>query len=529
MFANFDIHYSLKSVKKHNYESNTFLKEKTLKASAICYFDCGTGTFLINEKEYPIKPGTCFFLKPNMRIQMITSTEPIQLFYLTYLPISCKQIEIEYAETATIDLFKSQSIVVFSQVSIKHILLQLLGMSKNMNAHSFLKSQALFYELLHLLFTETEKGKMGYTSTIDKILDYMEQHYAELEDVGQLPFLAGLTPSSFCRAFKKATGKTPGNYLTEIRMNRAKELLVVPNSTLKEVAASIGYNDPLYFSRVFKKNVGVAPSAFNRGLNRRIAVVSNLLLQDHLLSLGITPIAAPSMPSYYRTNTGFPSYLEHQLLRSKPLVVEEKINTSELASVSPDVLIRMDFRNYKSDYLQNSSFECIYIEGFSRWQDYQRELARTLEREPIAEQVIKRINSLEERAKDNLRPFTRRGKWCIIRILPNEIRLYGNKGHALSDFFFLGLGLEPIDNISHTFYKVITLKKLITINPEKILIIWSERKDMEKVRKTSEWKELRAVKEQQIFIPNSREWDPWGPIGREHMLKESIRYFSQYM
>ena len=69
----------------------------------------------------------------------------------------------------------------------------------------------------------------------------------------------------FIRSFKRYTGLTPLQYLTSIRINKAKELLQVSNYSIQEIASIVGYEDPLYFSRIFKKQTGHAPSKFQSG------------------------------------------------------------------------------------------------------------------------------------------------------------------------------------------------------------------------------------------------------------------------
>lgn len=63
----------------------------------------------------------------------------------------------------------------------------------------------------------------------------------------------------FIRSFKDYTGYTPNQYITNIRINKAKSLLETGSFTVSEVANLVGYDNPLYFSRIFKKNVGKAP------------------------------------------------------------------------------------------------------------------------------------------------------------------------------------------------------------------------------------------------------------------------------
>ena len=91
-------------------------------------------------------------------------------------------------------------------------------------------------------------------------------------------------------------------FLNEERMKAAKELMLQNKGiTTKDVALQIGLQDEFYFSRLFKKKEGVSPSIYMKRYKERVAIVSQLFLQDHLLSLGIQPIAAPCYPSVYPT------------------------------------------------------------------------------------------------------------------------------------------------------------------------------------------------------------------------------------
>jgi len=68
-------------------------------------------------------------------------------------------------------------------------------------------------------------------------------------------------------AFKARTGLSPKQYLTKIRIDKAKELLAGP-LTIDQIASSVGFNDALYFSRQFKKSTGMSPSEYRSGGGR---------------------------------------------------------------------------------------------------------------------------------------------------------------------------------------------------------------------------------------------------------------------
>ena len=97
---------------------------------------------------------------------------------------------------------------------------------------------------------------------IEHSIIYMEQHLNQPLQVAELAAQAGVTTSYFFDAFKRRMGCTPKDYFTRLRMRRARQLLENNLLNVKEVAFQLGYEDPLYFSRVFKSVTGVAPTDY---------------------------------------------------------------------------------------------------------------------------------------------------------------------------------------------------------------------------------------------------------------------------
>ncbi|MBQ7848309.1 MAG: helix-turn-helix transcriptional regulator, partial [Clostridia bacterium] len=93
---------------------------------------------------------------------------------------------------------------------------------------------------------------------------YIQQHYREalrLEDVSSA---VGFNATYFSTLFKKETGQNFTDYLTELRINKAKELLSGDKVSVQDVAELVGYSDLKYFSRLFKKTTGVSPSDYKK-------------------------------------------------------------------------------------------------------------------------------------------------------------------------------------------------------------------------------------------------------------------------
>ena len=95
--------------------------------------------------------------------------------------------------------------------------------------------------------------------------EYIEHNYSKdliLDDVSKE---FQISPYYFSKLFKKRTGSTFIEYLTMVRIDKAKQLLRNTTKSMKEICMDIGYSDANYFSRTFKKNVGVTPSEYKEG------------------------------------------------------------------------------------------------------------------------------------------------------------------------------------------------------------------------------------------------------------------------
>ena len=105
---------------------------------------------------------------------------------------------------------------------------------------------------------------------IEETIAYMQQHLDQPLQVATLAAKANFSPSHFFVLFKRRIGSAPIDYFTRMRMQRACRLLCETNLSVKEVAAKLGYDDPFYFSRVFKSVNRLAPSDY-RAAQREMA------------------------------------------------------------------------------------------------------------------------------------------------------------------------------------------------------------------------------------------------------------------
>ena len=122
--------------------------------------------------------------------------------------------------------------------------------------------QLIVSHLTEICIRIGEKRSGKSKNVIERIRAVMDQRYAEnllVEDIAKAVYL---TPTYVCLLFKQESGETVNEYLTKVRIEKAKALLRDPSNKFYEVSEAVGYSDPSYFSKLFKKYTGFTPSAF---------------------------------------------------------------------------------------------------------------------------------------------------------------------------------------------------------------------------------------------------------------------------
>ncbi|MDG0978560.1 MAG: AraC family transcriptional regulator [Halieaceae bacterium] len=116
----------------------------------------------------------------------------------------------------------------------------------------------------------TELGQTRYQQAAPKGLDLeatqqlMREHLNSQISLDELAQAAFLSKFHFSNRYKRLTGYSPIQHFLNMKMEYACELLDASTLSVKAIAAELGYNDPLYFSRLFKRTIGVAPLTYRK-------------------------------------------------------------------------------------------------------------------------------------------------------------------------------------------------------------------------------------------------------------------------
>ena len=120
-----------------------------------------------------------------------------------------------------------------------------------------------------IVFSGTSISEKKAESTFDVVeasKKYIEANYTKNITLDDLSMAVNISSYYLSRIFKENTGENFIDYLTRLRIERAKELLSTTQYSMKEIGVMSGYPDPNYFSKTFKKNVGVTPTEYREGM-----------------------------------------------------------------------------------------------------------------------------------------------------------------------------------------------------------------------------------------------------------------------
>jgi AraC family transcriptional regulator len=143
-------------------------------------------------------------------------------------------------------------------------------------AHGLLGRDAMLESLVRQMAVQLLRSHMDVRRTasielsragpvdrrLRRAIEFMHDNYSRELDLEEIASAAYLSEFHFARMFKQITGVTPHHYLANLRLERARKLLLESELPISEVAAMVGYQSQSHFTRVFRSVAGVTPRAF---------------------------------------------------------------------------------------------------------------------------------------------------------------------------------------------------------------------------------------------------------------------------
>lgn len=210
---------------------------------ALYYIVSGFGRFAREGKTYDIHPGQIFVIPPYL-----------ETFYQADDKLPWKYVFIGFTAKTSLDVF-SQPVISCHDAGA--IFDEMLSCSNLDNGKSAFLTGCL-WKLVSVLSEDTE-SKPDY---ITKALSYMHANYSNKITVQNIAELLGLDRSYFYTLFTEQVGTPPSEYLINLRLSKAVELMNLHGERPSTAAISVGYDDLSHFSNTFKKYYGMSPREY---------------------------------------------------------------------------------------------------------------------------------------------------------------------------------------------------------------------------------------------------------------------------
>ena len=205
--------------------------------------------------EFDLKPNTAYYIPQSTLLETRCDDYMVQ-YFVDFLPIS--------------DFIPIENLFSFYNFSSEYDLI--LGLIKKLMA---LKGDALFdvkktavMNMILSCFIKSPLISANGNSPMLAAAEKINLDYDKKITVSALAVEFGYSIDYFSHVFKETFGISPQKYVINKRIAAAKHLLLTTDKTVSQIALSCGFTDPLYFTRIFSKEMGVSPTAFKQSFNR---------------------------------------------------------------------------------------------------------------------------------------------------------------------------------------------------------------------------------------------------------------------
>lgn len=224
----------------------------------------GSGNLVYDGIEYHLTTGDCIFIDCKKAYSHRSSDELWTLKWVHFYGPNMNGIYEKYVERGGSPVFHPENMQPFQS-----LLEQLFEIAGSEDYVRDMRISEKITSLLTLLMAESwhpeSKTHIGSKKqSLQHVKDYLDQHYQEKIALDNLADKFFINKFYLTRIFKEQFGISVNNYLAQIRITHAKQLLRFSDLTIEQIGRECGIDEPAYFARVFKKVEGTSPGEYRR-------------------------------------------------------------------------------------------------------------------------------------------------------------------------------------------------------------------------------------------------------------------------
>ena len=230
----------------------------------LSHVDSGSAAYVYNGETYRVQAGDSFVAFPNgMQYVRSDKDTPWAYYWVGFTGSEAASIlhKMGFSETTPV-LYTAQN------ETAKKLFQQIYSLRGSRLSDSMAMTGAL-YILFSALYKALDCDRDIQPDIMQKALEYIESHWDQNIQIGDICKAVNVSHSWLYRQFMKNVGESPVEYLLHQRINRSCYYLGNTNMSVSEVAAKCGFNDPLYYSRMFKKQIGLSPRQYHEAQSKK--------------------------------------------------------------------------------------------------------------------------------------------------------------------------------------------------------------------------------------------------------------------
>lgn len=380
-------------------------------------------------------------------------------------------------------------------------------------------------ELIYLMLSAKGEALGGGTAAaLQRSKAYMDHRYGEDIALERLAAIAELSPKYYADLFKKTYGLSAFDYLTQVRMNQAKRLMLQTELRLRDIAHEVGYDDEFYFSRKFKKTFGMPPSAYLKKHSRKVAVYGNIALTGFLLPLDIVPYAAPLHPKwtgYYCDRFGIDIAVHLDAYRNNAY---KQTNLDKLAQAKPDlIVVNPGLEAWEMAELEKIAPLLVMPDDREGWRRKLLWLADRLEARKEARQWMANFDRKVREKRERVQRSFGRGRVLVVKLLKDQ--LYAHNCFGFDSLLYKELELRrAFPDEAMQYNCPIAPEELNRIEAERVLLLVCKETETlahwKELQHSIGWMSLRPVRDNRLRLVSSEPWREYSAIALERMLDE---------
>lgn len=244
----------------------------------------GNGTNYTQDGEAPVKDGELLLISPGKAHSMITvqGASPVRVCNCLFTADYAYEVIQRYLKISDLNEYSVYNMLKRKEAFCLHItddnarnVQHLMWLIAHEYNHFTAGSDVIIRNTLLDLFviitrlyeyqTNKTTSTVSRNAEIDELMKYMRTNFSSRLTLEMLADRVHLSREYLSRYFKQYTGKTISEFLTEIRMTRAKQMLTSSSVPIADIAVYCGYPSVSNFQKAFKKYTGVSPSAYRKG------------------------------------------------------------------------------------------------------------------------------------------------------------------------------------------------------------------------------------------------------------------------